>query len=282
VSNQLTLITTTLPAPAGPRYRFSGVLRSEWTKMRSVRSTTWTLFATIAITIGIGILATATEAGRWAHAGPIDRLTYDPTSLSLTGLLFGQLALGILGVMIVSAEFGTGTIRATLAAVPNRPLFLAAKTAVFAVVALIVGEVVSFGAFFIGQMLLSGSAPHATLGQAGVLRAVFGGGLYLAVLGLFALGLATIIRHTAGAISAFVGVLLILPLITEALPSSIRNAIGKFEPAHIGGAMTSVTNNSLQQGFIPSFSPWVGMAVMCGYAAVALGIGGWLLMRRDA
>jgi ABC-2 type transport system permease protein len=278
----MTILTSTLPAPTGPRYRFSGVLRSEWTKLRSVRSTTWTLFATIAITIGIGVVATATEAGRWAHASPIDRLTYDPTSLSLTGLLFGQMALGILGVLIISAEFGTGTIRSTLAAVPNRPLFLAAKTAVFAFVALVVGEVVSFGAFLIGQMLLSGTAPHATLGQAGVLRAVAGGGLYLALLGLFALGLATIIRHTAGAISAFVGVLLILPLITQAFPSSIRNAIGKFEPAQIGNAMTSVNTSHLQQGYMPSFSPWAGMALMFGYAAVTLGIGGWLMMRRDA
>jgi hypothetical protein len=168
-----------------------------------------------------------------------------------------------------------------LAAVPNRPLFLAAKTAVFAAVALLVGEVVSFAAFGIGQAILTGSAPHATLGQAGVLRAVAGGGLFVAVLGLLALGLASIIRHTAGAISAFVGVLLILPLITESLPSSIRNVIGKYEPLTIGNTMTSVHPN-LQQGFTPSFSAWVGLAVLIGYAAVALGVGAWLTVRRDA
>jgi hypothetical protein len=92
---------------------------------------------------------------------------------------------------------------------------------------------------------------------------------------------ASIIRHTAGAISAFVGVFLILPLITQALPSSIRDVIGRYEPATIGSAMTSVTTH-VQQGFIPSFSPWVGFAVLCGYAAVTLGIGGWLMVRRDA
>jgi ABC-2 type transport system permease protein len=277
----MTLITSTIPAPAGPHYRPAGVLRSEWTKIRSVRSTTWTLVATIGITIGIGVLATSTEASRWTHASLADRLTFDPTSLSLAGLLFGQLAIGILGVLVISAEYGTGTIRASLAAIPNRPLFLAAKAAVFTAVALIVGEIVSFGAFFIGQSILGGSAPHAMLGQAGVLRAVAGGGLYLAVLGLFALGLASIIRHTAGAISAFVGVLLIFPLITQALPSSIRDVIGKFEPATIGNAMTSV-NTHLQGGAIPAFSPWVGLAVLCGYAAAVLGIGGWLMVRRDA
>jgi hypothetical protein len=277
----MTLITSTIPAPTAPHYRPSGVLRSEWTKIRSVRSTTWTLVATIVITIGIGILATAAEAGNYAHFGPVDRLIWDPTSLSLVGIVFGQLALGILGVLVMSAEYGTGTIRSTLAAVPNRPLFLAAKAGVFAAVAFIVGEIVSFSAFFIGQLILSGSAPHATLGQAGVLRAVAGGGLYLAVLGLLALGLASIIRHTAGAISAFVGVLLIIPLITAALPSSIRNVIGRYEPANIGSAMTTV-NTHVLSGSIPTFSPWVGLAVLGGYAAVALGIGGWMLVRRDA
>jgi len=277
----MTLITSTIPAPTAAHYRPMGVMRSEWTKIRSVRSTTWTLVATIVITIGIGVLATASQADHYSTFGPGDRLTWDPTSLSLTGLLFGQLVLGILGVLVMSAEYGTGTIRSTLAAVPNRPLFLAAKAGVFAAFAFIVGELLSFSAFFIGQMILSGSAPHATLGQAGVLRAVAGGGLYVAVLGLLALGLASIIRHTAGAIAAFVGILLILPLITAAFPSSIHNEIGKFLPKNNGNAMLLV-NTHLPSGSNPTFSPWVGMAVMCGYAAVALGIGGWLLVRRDA
>ena len=252
----MTLITTTIPAPDAPRYRPAGVMRSEWTKLRSVRSTTWTLIATIVITIGIGIIATATEATRWAHAFPASRLSFDPTNLSLTGLLFGQLAIGILGVLAITAEYGTGTIRASLAAVPDRRMLLAAKAAVFALVALVVGEVVSFGAFFIGQMLIGGGAPHATIGQPGVLRAVAGGGLYLAVLGLFALGLGSIIRHTAGAIAAFVGVLLILPLILPALPTSLNHAISKFEPITIGNAMTSVNTHVAVAPPPPSTPGW--------------------------
>jgi ABC-type transport system involved in multi-copper enzyme maturation permease subunit len=277
----MTLITTTIPAPSASRYRPAGVMRSEWTKLRSVRSTTWTLVATVVITIGIGIIATSTEATRWSHTALADRLSFDPTNLSLTGLLFGQLAVGILGVLAVSAEYGTGTIRASLAAVPDRRMLLAAKAAVFALVALVVGEVVSFGAFFIGQMLIGGGAPHATIGQAGVLRAVAGGGLYLALLGLLALGLGTIIRHTAGAIAAFVGVLLIIPLILPALPTSLNHTLGKFEPVTIGNAMTSV-NTHLGSGATPSFSPWVGLALLAGYAALALGVGGWRMIRRDA
>jgi ABC-2 type transport system permease protein len=277
----MTLITSTIPAPSAARYRPAGVMRSEWTKLRSVRSTTWTLVATVVITIGISIIATSTEATRWAHSSLADHLSFDPTNLSLTGLLFGQLAIGILGVLAISAEYGTGTIRASLAAVPNRRLLLAAKAAVFALVALVVGEVVSFGAFFIGQMLIGGAAPHATIGQAGVLRAVAGGGLYLALLGLLALGLGSIIRHTAGAIAAFVGVLLIIPLILPALPTSLNHTIGKFEPVTIGNAMTSVSTH-LGSGATPSFSPWVGLTLLAGYAALALGIGGWRMMRRDA
>jgi ABC-type transport system involved in multi-copper enzyme maturation permease subunit len=277
----MTLITSTIPAPEAPHYRPAGVMKAEWTKIRSVRSTTWTILVTVVLTIGIGVIATATEASRWAHAGPGAILNYDPTSLSLTGLLLGQLAIGILGVLAISAEYGTGTIRSSLAAVPNRKMFLAAKAGVFAAVALVVGEVVSFGAFFIGQMLIGGGAPHATLAQAGVLRAVAGGGLYLMVLGLLALGLGTIIRHTAGAIAAFVGVLLIIPLLTPALPQSFQNAISKFEPANIGSAMTTTNIHSLHAS-TPTFSPWVGMAILAGYAVIALGVGGYRMARRDA
>jgi ABC-type transport system involved in multi-copper enzyme maturation permease subunit len=276
----MTLITTTIPAPEAPHYRLTGVMKSEWTKIRSVRSTTWTILVTVVLTIGIGVIATATVASRWAH-NPGDHLSFDPTNLSLTGLLLGQLAIGILGVLAISAEYGTGTIRSSLAGVPNRKVFPAAKAGVFAAVALVVGEIVSFGAFFIGQMLIGGGAPHATLAQAGVLRAVAGGGLYLAILGLLALGIGTIVRHTAGAIAAFVGVLLILPLLTPALPQSFQNAIGKFEPANIGNAMT-VTNSHLQHGSLPTFSPWVGLAVLAGYAVIALGVGGYRMARRDA
>jgi ABC-2 type transport system permease protein len=262
------------------RYSVAGALRSEWTKLRSVRSTMWSLVATAVLTIAIGILATSTEAGRWAQTGVGDRRAFDPTSLSLAGFLFGQLAIGVLGVLVVSAEYSTGTIRATFAAIPNRPLVLAAKVAVFSAVAFIIGEVLAFASFFIGQAIMSGSAPTASLGQPGVVRAVIGGGLFLTVLGLFALGLGTIIRHSAGAITAFVGIFFVIPLIVEALPVTIKNAVGKYLPDNIGSTMTTV-----KQGFrtdVPTFSPWVSFGLLCGYAAAALLIGGIVMARRDA
>jgi len=268
------------PVPTG-HYRLSGLLRSEWTKLTSVRSTVWSLLATIVLTIGIGVLATATVAAHWQHLGLAFRLTFDPVRQSLTGLLFGQLSLGVLGVLVVSAEYGTGTIRATFAASPRRLEVLLAKVIVFGAVALVISELLMFATFFIGQLILTGYAPHASLGQPGVLRAVVGGGLYLTCLAMLAMGLASIIRHTAGAISAFVAILLIVPLILQALPTSIVNAVGKYVPANIGATVTSTSGVASFEGH-NAFPPWAGLGLLAGYAAVALVIGGWLLVRRDA
>jgi ABC-2 type transport system permease protein len=183
----------------------------------------------------------------------------------------------VLGVLVMSAEYGTGTIRATFSAAPRRPLVLAAKVIVFGVVTLLVAEIVAFASFLVGQALLTAPAAHASLSTPGALRAVVGTGLYLGVIGLFALGLATIIRHTAGAISAFVGLLLVLPIIIEALPNSLQFDIRRFLPLQIGGVMMSVTSPNPH-----SFAPWTGFLVLCVYAAAVLVIGGVLLVRRDA
>jgi ABC-2 type transport system permease protein len=270
---------STEPAVPVRRIRTTSVLASEWIKMRSVRSTVWSLVAMTLISIGVAVIVGLTVTHQWNSFSLPDKLTFDPTGLSLRGLLFSQLVIGVLGVLVISAEYGTLTIRSTLSAVPHRPLVLAAKALVFAAVALVIGEVLSFGAFLIGQALLSSPAPHATLSQPGVLRAVVGGGLLIPVFGLLALGLGAIVRHTAGAITTYVGVILVVPLIISALPSSLSRPVLKFMPFDITNTMTSV-RYSLAIG--PSLSPWTGFAVMCIYAAVALLVGGWLMVRRDA
>jgi len=259
--------------------RTTSALRSEWTKLRSVRSTTWTILTLAVITLGIAAIAGSSVSSNWHKMSTIDRFSFDPTQLSLRGMLFGQLVIGVLGILVMSAEYSTGSIRSTLMAVPTRAKVLLTKAAVMAVLGLVVSEVLSFGAFFLGQALLVSPAPHATLSQPGVLRAVVGGGLVLSVLGLFALGLATIIRHSAAAITTYVGVLLVLPIVVQALPSSISQPVVKFLPFHISDTMTSVTH-VLASG--PSFSPWIGFALLCGYAFVTLAAGAWLLVRRDA
>jgi hypothetical protein len=277
----------TVAVAPGPRaiptghYRFSGALRSEWTKLRSVRSTAWCVLATVVAGLGLCILATASEASHWQHADFIDKALFDPTSLSLTGLAFGQLAIGVLGVLTISSEYGSGSIRATLAAIPRRPVVLGAKALVFGVAALVVSEAVSFTSFFVGQSILSGSTPTAMLSDHNVLRAVVGGGVYLTLLGLFALGVATIIRHTAGAITTFVAILLILPLVDSAFPAKIGWPIGRYLPATIGSAMMSTTPQGAHVNFLPSFPFWHAFALLCAYAIGALVIGGVLMIRSD-
>jgi len=274
---------------------------AEWTKLWSVRSTTWTLVGTAVAVVGLCALGTGTVSP--------SEIIDDPTRRSLIGVFLGQLIFGVLGVLVMSAEYGTGTIRATLSAVPRRPVVLAAKVLVFGAVALVVSEALTFSAFWLGQAILSAkhavgtkaaaaqraqqlglkiprnlqgllSTGSASLGQTGVLRAVVGAGLYLAVLGLLALGLATIIRHTAGAISAFVGVVLVLPIIVEALPTGLSNALARYLPANIGLVMFST--QGVPDRVASAFSPWTGFALLVFYTAATLGIGCWVLVRRDA
>lgn len=302
-------MTTALATPAEfrtdeptGRVGLRGALAAEWTKLWSVRSTMWTLVATVLAVVGLCAISTGT-------VGPND-IIGDPTRRSLIGVFLGQLIFGVLGVLIMSAEYGTGTIRSTLSAIPRRPLVLGSKLLVFGVVAVVVSEILTFSAFAVGQAILSGKhavgasttivhrahqlgikVPHnlqaalsssgsASLGQPGVLRAVVGAGLYLALLGLLALGLATIIRHTAGAISAFVGVVLVLPIIVQALPISISNAVARYLPANIGLVMFST--HGVPDDIGPAFSPWAGFALLAAYTVVVLGVGCWVLVRRDA
>ncbi|MDA8297644.1 MAG: ABC transporter permease subunit [Actinomycetota bacterium] len=274
--SQVEVAPTVPPAQTTGRYGLSGLLRSEWTKLLTVRSTTWSLGLVLVLGVGLGALATAETRAHWADMSFVERLTFDATRQSLVGVFFAQLVIGVLGVLVMSAEYGTGTIRASLAAAPRRPLLLAAKSLVFAAVSLVVSEVVAFVAYFLGQALLSAPAPHTTLSSPGALRAVVGSGVYLCLLGLIGLGLATIIRHTAGAIGAFVGILLVLPLIIAPLPHSISDRIERYLPANIGTSVVSAHAGGL------SLSPWAGIAVLCAYAAAALVIGGIVLVRSDA
>jgi ABC-2 type transport system permease protein len=261
--------------PSG-RYGLSGVLKSEWTKLRSVRSTMWTLGITVVLGIGISALVTWQTRSHWSTMSLVSQQTFDPAQTSLVGLFVGQFAIGVLGALVLSAEYGTGTIRATFSAAPRRPMVLLAKAAVFGAVALVVAEIVAFVAFFLGQALLSAPATHATLSTPGALRQVVGGGLYIAILGLFALGLAAIVRHTAGAICAYLGIILMVPIIIAFLPSSIQIDVRRFLPDRIGATMISATSDP------HLFSPWIGLLLLCGYAAAVLVVGGVMLVRRDA
>ncbi len=255
---------------------FRDVLASEWTKLRTVRSTYWSTL--IAVVLGIGLSAAIAAANEHAYPkfSAQDRLTFDPTSVSTAGLFFSQLALGVLAIMAISSEYSSGTIRTTLCAVPQRGYVLAAKAVIVGLTGMVVALATGFGAFFIGQAIFSGRHLNVTLSDPGVLRAVIGVGLYMAGLMLFAMGLAIIIRSTAGAITTLVGLVFILPAVSNALPKNWQHDLARYFPANAGGAITSVVRDPTN-----SLGPWTGFGVFAIWVAVAIGTGWYLLRHRD-
>ena len=266
---------------AGPtRLRqFASVLRAEWTKLWSVRSTLWSLLVTVAIIVGLGALFCAARVARANHLDVGNRVFFDSTGFSMNGIYLAQLAVGVLGVLVMSSEYATGQIRATFGATPQRHVVLAAKVLVFVTVVFCIGLASCFAAFFLGQHILSGAPTlhHSAIGDPGALRAVFGGAMYLAVLGALGVGLATLVRRTAGAIATLVGLLLILPILVGFLPSPWDSDIGRFLPLEAGSNIfrTILTSST-------DLSSWTGFAVFCAYAAVSLALGAVLLKYRDA
>jgi ABC-2 type transport system permease protein len=255
---------------SGYGYGLRHSVRAEVTKIASVRSTTWALLATVAGSLAVTALSTKGIHMHGRHDG-----SFDPTNQSLSGIALGQLTIGVLGVLMITGEYGSGTIRSSLAATPRRPLLLGAKTLVIGAISLVVGEILAFACFFLGQAMLSGHAPVATLGQPGVVRALLLTGAYLALLGMFGLGLGVIIRHSAGAIAAFVGATLLLPVLLQ--PLNAHGNPSRFTPEQIlANSVAGVVHQSGQ------LSPGVGFLLMAAYCAAALMVGTLLLTRRDA
>jgi ABC-2 type transport system permease protein len=251
-----------------------GVIASEWIKLRSLRSSWLTLAAAVLGMIGVGWLVSFETNSHWSHMQPDELLTFDPVSRSLTGVYLAQLAIGVLGVLVITGEYATGMIRATLSAVPRRLPVLWAKLGVFSTVTFALMVVSSFAAFVVGQRLLGShgttlSSPHAQ-------RAVIGVALYLTVVAVLAIGLGFIIRSTAGGIAALFGLLLVLPAIGHVLPSTWQQHILPYLPSNAGGALYTLRPDP------GTLAPWTGFGVMCLWAVVAVISAGVLLRRRDA
>jgi ABC-2 type transport system permease protein len=255
---------------------FGDVLRSEWVKLRSLRSTFWALTVTVVLGIALGALISAATAHAYARFSVAQKVSWDPTGVSGAGMAIAQLAIAVLGVLCISSEYSSGMIRTSLIAVPKRGRVLAAKSLVFAGVTFVVGELTSFAAFFAGQALISGHAPHAALGEPGVARAVAGGGLYLTALAVLSVAAGTLLRRPAAAIAAMMAVVLVLPLIAQALPDSWRNPVTEFWPTQAGSQITSVYHSA------HTLQPWSGFGVMCLFVAVVYAFAWTLLDRRDA
>jgi ABC-2 type transport system permease protein len=267
-----------LPPPSG-RAGLGGTLRSEFTKIRSVRSTWWTLLALVVVSIGIGAAISAGVAANWSHTSASDRATFDATQVSVAGLFFlGQLVIVVFGALVLTAEYSTGMIRTSLTAMPRRAVLFTAKAAVFAVVALVVTLVTAFLAFFVGQAILTSTHESATLSQPDVLRAVVGGALYVSLCGLFAFAAGAIFRHTAATITSIIGLLFVIPILAHLLPSNWYDDIARWLPSSTGDAI-SVTVGS---GPDHLFSPWGQFAVFAVYTLILLIVGGILFRKRDA
>lgn len=252
------------------------VLKSEWIKMRSLRSTVYTLIATIGITIGFGMLFCSFAVARWDSLRPQERLRIDPLEFSLRGAFLAQLAIGVLGVLLITGEYSTGMIRATMSAVPRRLPVLWAKLGLFALVGTVVAIASSLVAFLAGQAILSSKHLGVSLGDHDVTRVVVGTGLYLAVVGLLGMALGFAIRNTAGAITALFGILLILPVLGEVLPADWARHVVPYLPSNAGQAVMTLHPDP------NTLAPWTGFAVFVAYVVAAVIAAAVLLKRRDA
>jgi hypothetical protein len=253
------------------------VVLSEWTKLYSLRSTRWALLITLLLIIGIGILVCVVFEARWPNLSPGDQLRFltHPLRANLAGVGLAQLSIGVLGVLVISGEYSTGMIRSTFCAVPKQLPVLWAKAAVFAVVTFVISLPAVFIVFFVGQAILSSRHIQTSFSYPGVPRVLVGAALFLTVMGLFGLGIGAIVRHTAGGIVTFVGIMFVLPPILGLLPSSWSNAINPYLPSVAAGTLWTVRpeDNTL--------APWAGFALFCGYAALSLAIAAVLMRRRD-
>jgi ABC-type transport system involved in multi-copper enzyme maturation permease subunit len=256
-------------APALPAYRGDQrvtqvrVIRSEWTKLRTLPSSAWSLLAAAVLIVGFGALYAAIAS-------------FDPTAVSLSGLQLAQLAIGVLGALLITGEYATGMIRTSFAAVPHRLPVLWGKAIGYALAVLALSVPATFAAFLVGQSILSSEHLDTTLGQPGVARAVLGGALYLAAVGLLGLGLGALLRGTAAAVGALFGLLFAPQILVGFLPSTWSDHVYGYLPAPAGIAITSVWPDPT------SLAPWTGFGVFCLYTAILLALAAWRLRRQDA
>lgn len=264
----------TLARTPNGQVTFPRVMRSEWIKFASLRSSWITAAAAVVAVVGLGALISAITGSNWSQLRPEQQATFDPVMISLGGVNLAQLAIGVLGVLLVTGEYGTGMIRATLMAVPRRWPVLLAKLVVFCAITAVLMLAAAFAAFLLGQQLLG--THGTTLGADGALRAILGVALYLTVVAAFAVGLGFALRNTAGAISALLGLLLVLPGLARLLPSSWQPHVVPYLPSEAGGSVYALHPEPGMLG------TWTGFGVFCLWALAALLLGAFVLQRKDA
>ncbi len=260
------------------RVTFPRALRSEWIKLVSLRSSWITFAASVVAIVGLGALFCYVTNTHWGHMRPQELARFEPISRSLAGVNLAQLAIGVLGVLVVTGEYATGMIRSSLMAVPRRLPVLGAKLLVFGACTFVLALVSAFVAFVIGQQLLGNHPghPHASLSSPEAVRSIIGVALYLTVVGAFAVGLGFVLRSTAGGIATLVALLLVLPGVANLLPDTWQPHVVPYLPSNAGAGIFAVHPDP---GML---STWNGFAVFCAWALAALVLGGFVLRRRDA
>ncbi|MBC9711374.1 ABC transporter permease subunit [Streptomyces sp. TRM66268-LWL] len=251
------------------------VLKSEWTKIKSVASTPWTLLLAMVFTIGLGMLISYFATSDFDKLDAKDKLTFDATAISFAGMSLGQLAMIVFGVLVVANEYSTGMIRTSLAAVPQRGKFLFSKVAVATALALVVGMVTAFATFFLGQSMMGDH--KVSLGDDGVLRAVIGGGLYMTLVAVFSMGVASILRSPMLSL----GILMPLFFLVSPILGSVSatKKVARYLPDQAGQKVMQVVKPFDDD---TPYGPWGGLAIMIAWVVVALGVGYLLLKKRDA
>ena len=259
--------------PGTRRPGFGATLRAEWIKFWSVRSTFWSTAMLFVLGAGLTVLVCATSA-EWLAGGEADE---SPLSFVTWGLMFAQITAIVLGTLVVTSEYGTGMIRATLAATPRRGSVLAAKAIVLSGTLFVVGTVTAFAGFFGGNFFLDREGIGIALGDEGVLRAMLGSGLYMAGLGLFAAAVGFLIRHTAAALSVVLALVFVVGNMAFLLPGTWGEWTAKLMPGNAGsGVATPVSFNP------ELLDPWVGFAVFAGEVALLTVVAWATFRRRDA
>jgi len=263
----------TTTAPKG-RVTPIRVIRAEWIKLFSLRSSWISLAVAVIAVIGLGVLFSAITNTHWSELRPEERLHFEPVGVSLRGVMLAQLVIGVLGALVITGEYATGMIRSSLMAVPRRLPVLVAKAVVFAGVTFVLMLASAFIAFFAGQAALGSHGTTLSAGHA--LRPIVGVALYLTVVALFALGLGFALRNTAGTIATVFGLLLVVPGLAQLLPTSWQPHVLPYLPSNAGASVFQVHPDSGMLG------TWAGFGVFCAWAAAALLVGAFLLRRRDA
>jgi ABC-2 type transport system permease protein len=253
------------------------VFASEWTKFRSLRSTLWTLGVALLLTIALPMVGAIVTDTHWAHMSASDRAGRHPLDIGLFGARLGQLAIGVLGVLMISSEYSTGMIRASLGAVPKRLPVIWGKIGVFAAVTFVLMLPAVLIAFFGSQAILNdhNHILQIPFSHPGVARSIIGAALYLTAVGVFAFSMGAITRNTAGGIAAFAAIFFVIPPLMNVLPTNWNNEISKYLPSNAGADVFALTHGPNDLG------PWTGFALFCAYTAAAVAIAAILLVRRD-